>query len=104
MWRIVVIWLLLLLAWRTHDYVQRWSSNLVLWEYATRRAPFKPRPAVNYGVALVAAGRLQDARAAFQSAYVLAQQPQIPGWDRDEVQRAVVGNLAALDRLEAVLK
>ena len=98
---IIVPLVLLLYAWQTHMYAQVCTSDLTLWAHASETAPWKPRPALNYGVALVVVGRFAEARVMFQRALVLADGPDVPAWDREATKQTARDNLAALGRLEA---
>ena len=114
--------LLLFYGCPTPQAVAVWQSELTLWAHAADVAPEKPSVANNYGVALVQAGRLREARAQFQRAAFLANpyrmrevkikgQPtqfvveplasHTPAWDRREAAEHAAGNLDALTRLEA---
>ena len=44
----------------THTRSRAWRSNEALFLSAVRVAPDLPRPALNYGVALLRAGRVED--------------------------------------------
>ncbi len=74
-------------AWLTHGQIQHWASDVTLWAHAVEHAPFKPRPAMNYGVALLEADQRAEAGEWFQRAAYLARLPHIPSWDRQQAQR-----------------
>ena len=83
--------LLSVYAWQSHTYVRVWQSDLTLWAHAAQEAPRKPRPAMNYGLALLKAKRTTEAATVMVHAYELAQAPHIPTWDRQRTGRYVVG-------------
>lgn len=80
----------------TRAYAAVFQSDLTLWPYAVQQTPRKPRPLVNYGLALVEAGDLQGARRAFERAQVLAVQPHIPLWDRNDTMNATIRDLGVI--------
>lgn len=76
--------LLLCLTWHTRTAAQTWRSDLTLWRNATIMAPLKPRPAANYGVALILAGNRQAGEAMLAHAERIADAPHVTPWDRRE--------------------
>lgn len=86
-------------AWRTHAQVGVWRSELTLWGHAAAQAPLKPRPALNYGSALLMAGEPDGAVRWWVRARDLTQQGHIPTWDAARTQRSVEANL---ERVRAV--
>jgi len=92
----VVAIVCLVSAFCARRYVQVWESELTLWRHAAAHAPRKPRPMLNYGVALLRAGRRDEATRAFVIAHELALQPHVPAWDRRETLSATRANLEAL--------
>lgn len=99
----VGVWLVLLGAWmiQTHQYVKVWRSDLTLWRYAVAQAPQKPRPAVNYGLALLRAGQLPEAARAFRLAHRLTYAPHVTAWDRVDTLAAIEHNLDVIAVLSA---
>lgn len=94
----VVAWLLWS-TWQTHHYVYVWRSNLTLWAHAARQAPRKPRPLINYAVALVESGAVVPAARALMRAERLLEQPHLPAYDRADGVAAVDRNRVALARV-----
>ena len=47
-------------VWQTHQRAQAWRSDEALFAAAVRVAPALPRPALNYGVALVKRGAVDE--------------------------------------------
>src|SRR3990167_6415708 len=96
-WRpILVVGLLLVWAVLTADRVTVWTSDLTLWADAVAQAPRRPRPWVNYGVALSAAGETDRAIAAYQRARILATDPQRGRYRNLSDQTIATNNLPAL--------
>ena len=87
---------------QTARYLQVWHSDLTLWAYAVQQAPFKPRPRLNYGRALLLTGNFDDAERAFLIALTLSDQPHVPAWDRRDVREAATTNLEALAVMRAL--
>ena len=83
-------------------HVPVWRSNVTLWGHAVQMAPLKPRPALNYAVALIARGDLDQGERWLLRAFALAGQSHIPPYDRHDVTRAVNANLATLAIIRAV--
>ena len=94
-WGALAIWLVLT-TFQTHAYAQVWTSNLTLWGHASHIAPLKPRPAMNYGVSLLAAGQLEQGIGSIARASQLAEGAHVPWYDRQMTQQAVRRNLALL--------
>lgn len=93
-WRWIAFALLLTAyAWTTRQYVPVWQSDVTLWRHAVIHAPTKPRPWVNYGLALLRARRYREAELAFLQAREAAVLPHVPAWDRREALQAVAHNL-----------
>src|SRR3990167_849840 len=99
----VLALVLLTLAVSTARYVPAFTSEVTLRRHAVSRAPTKPRALTNYGSALVAAGRLAEARPWFERAVLAGGAPHLPRWDRYEGRAAAKKNLAALTTLEGWL-
>lgn len=93
---VVVGLLLLLCAWLTVDRLAVWQSPLTLWADAVTKAPQRPRPWVNYGVALSAAGETDQAIAAYQRARTLATDPRRGRYRNVSDQTIATNNLAAV--------
>ena len=83
-------------AWRTHEQAAIWRSELTLWGHAAAQAPLKPRPALNYGSALLMSGEPDRAVRWWVMARELTRQPHIPSWDASRTQRSVTVNLERL--------
>ena len=79
---------------RTHQALTVWQSDLTVWRHAAHVAPFKPRPATNYGVALLMA---RDPLAVWQlrRAWGLTHGSQVPDYDRALTQRTIRRTLIA---------
>ena len=92
---LVALVVLLACAWRTHQQLEVWQSDLTLWAHAATIAPAKPRPALNYGVALLAASELSGITHIVRASE-LARLPHVPPWDAAITQRAVAANLRAV--------
>lgn len=86
------------LACLTATSVPDWHSDLTVWKRAVFLAPTKPRPMLNYGVALAQAGELKDAIEAFNLAYRLSDGPFVPVWERADVRAAAPANIQTLAR------
>ena len=56
--------------------VHVWGDPLTIWAEAMRHSPEKPRPWMNYGVALTREGQTDRAAWAFTEALELAQRPE----------------------------
>ncbi len=65
---------LLLLGWQTYERNGDWSDPVILYSDAARKAPGKTRPLYNAGLMLAEAGRLEEAKAAFEK--VLRKEPR----------------------------
>jgi hypothetical protein len=65
-----------------HRAAATWTSDVELWGQAVRIAPAKPRPRLNYAVALIAAGRLQEARREIEIADQLLRLPGVTDHER----------------------
>lgn len=87
---------LCLMATLTRLYRPVFQDDLSLWTRAVRQAPEKPRPWVNYGLALSQRGLFDQAATAFKAAHTVAQLPHVPTWDRLEAMEAAERNLRAL--------
>lgn len=81
-WRTLPWLLVVVLAWLSYQQTRVWSNELTLWAHAVERAPFKPRPAVRLGMALMATGHLVDGQAWMAHAKTLRAQPHLPAWER----------------------
>ncbi len=100
MWRaLLVIGFVLGCAWRTSVNVPIWTSDVTLWGHAVEVTPEKPRPWLNYGVALAQVHRYQDSTSAFASAYRYSERPYLAAWEYTDVRAAVQHNLDALSYL-----
>lgn len=86
----------------SRGYARVWQADLSLWAHAARYAPRKPRPTINYGLALARAGDLAAAEQAFVRAIVLTDQPHVPPHDQREALEAATGNLTALAVAQAM--
>ena len=82
--------------WQTQQQVRVWTDDVALWGHAAALAPLKPRPALNYGVALLGTGQPVRGLTSILRADTLSRQRQVPRWDRAITQQAVQRNLAAV--------
>lgn len=98
---IIGVWLLLL-AVQTHRQVRTFRSDMQLWGQAVQMAPEKPRPRLNYGLALLRAGRFDEAERAFLETLALVDQPHVPAWDRREARDAATRNLMVVPVMKAM--
>lgn len=85
-----------MLAWRTHQAVPVWWSNLTLWQHAAAVAPLKPRPLVNVAGAQLEAGHTQAGLNALLQADRLARASHVPAYDRRLTRQTVEANLGAM--------
>lgn len=99
----IVVILVCCAALRTRQDVAVWHDDTTLWAHAAQMAPLKPRPALNYGVALITRGDLDGSRRMFERATVLSRQRWVLDGDRLEAQTMALGNLASLRMVEAQL-
>ena len=97
---LVLACVLVALTIRTQAESAVWASNVSLWARAVEMAPTKPRPWLNYGVALLTQGELEAARVAWQRTITVSQTPTVPMWDRVAADLAQQ-NLDTLQRLGA---
>ncbi|MDP3768587.1 MAG: hypothetical protein Q8S13_11285 [Dehalococcoidia bacterium] len=100
----LIVSLLLWYAYCTRQQVAVWHDDLTLWRHAVEQAPLKPRPRINYGLALLRSGRLDEAARAFRVARMLADEPHVPSWDRDDAIRAVDENLKTITALKIKMR
>ena len=75
-----------ILTWRA---LPPWTSNLTLWAEAVERAPFKPRPRLNYAGALLEAGQMTEGVRQMDLAETLLAIPSVPEWDRQDAYAAI---------------
>ena len=87
---------LLACAWQTHRTIPVWQSDVTLWAHAAALAPLKPRPVVNYGMALIADRQIGRGLSTMLRGVDLASQPHVPTWDRQETHRIFEANVAAM--------
>ena len=73
-----------------------WASEPALWQHVAHAAPLKPRPALNYGSALLMTGDPQGAAIWWAHARDLSRQPHIPPWDATRTQTSTGANLERL--------
>ena len=88
-----------LMAARTHAYATVWRSEVSLWRHAVSHAPLKPRPWINYGVALTRVGRYDEARQAWTIAVQMADGAHVPWWDAAVSRQLGRTNLAILKKM-----
>ena len=96
LWAVLVLYALL-----SADYGRAWRSELTLWAYAAPLAPRKPRPHLQWVLALMEARRFTEAR------IVLAYVDRLdltgrPVWDRRETREAVIQLRHVVSRLDPV--
>lgn len=92
----------LLVIWTNASYIPVWRSEATLWAHAVQVAPLKPRPAVNFGKALILQGNIDAGERWLTRALALGGQPHIPSYDRSDVVTAVQGNLQTIAIMRAV--
>ena len=80
----------------THQQAWVWASDLTLWRHAVELAPQKPRPALNYGSALLLTGDVHGAAIWWARALELSRQPHVKPWDATRTQASARANLARL--------
>jgi len=75
----LVVFLLVLmgLGFLTQSRARVWHDDLSLWTDAVQRAPRKPRPWINLGLALERAGDVTSGMQAHQAALALSFQPRL---------------------------
>lgn len=71
-------------------YVVVWETDLLLWQRAVERAPWKPRPRINYAQALIELGDYDEARRHIEMAETYAQLPWVREWDRRDTYNHIV--------------
>jgi hypothetical protein len=65
---ILLLWLGMLMA-TSASRVWVWQTNVTMWQDAVTKAPFKPRPLINYGEMLEAQGDLVGAHGYYERAF-----------------------------------
>lgn len=80
----------------TYQQAKAWESDRTLWAHAVELAPLKPRPALNYGSALLLVGDYQRAAIWWAHAAELATQPHVPAVDARHTRRTALNNLTRL--------
>lgn len=80
----------------THVQASVWRSDVTLWANAVQHAPLKPRPALNYGAALLLDGQTVKGIWYLRHADRLSRQAHIPAIDARETQAKAAANLSAL--------
>ena len=91
----VLVWVLGLTG-GTYLRAQTWTSELTLWTDATERAPAKPRPFINLGLAKEYSGDVPGAFHAQQTALALSFQPRLTAYQQRFSRVASETNLARL--------
>jgi len=77
-----------------------WQNELTLWTRAANHAPRKPRPQINLAVALMEQRRFDEAWALLAIVEAqLADDAQMPAWDRREAVDAIQANRLVIARL-----
>ena len=92
-WVIVAV---LTLSSMTYLRAQTWKNELTLWTDATERAPAKPRPFINLGLAKEYSGDVAGAFHAQQTALALSFQPRLTPYQQKFSRVASETNLARL--------
>lgn len=95
-----VLWLVLC-AWgalgtATYHRAGAWTNEFTLWTDAAAKAPSKPRPFINLGLALEAEGDMDAALRAHQTALALAYQPRLTLYQQRFSQLASETNIARI--------
>ncbi len=98
---VVLLFILTATAYPTRAYVEMWRSDLTIWQHAATVSPQKPRVLVNYGLALMRDGHLDEAQRVFLLAQTAAAQPWVPSWDRQDTIQATARNLTVIALLRA---
>lgn len=107
--------LLITLAALTFSHNRVWTDPVLLWQQAVDRAPTKPRPYINLGIAYEGVGDDRAAWVAYRQAHVLSRDPRRHPVQQAFVKAAAEVNLAhlyakygdplsALDVLDGVLE
>ena len=91
----VLVWVCCLTT-ATYARSQTWHSELTLWTDAADRAPAKPRPFINLGLAKEYSGDLAGAFLAQQTALALSFQPRLTQYQQRFSRVASETNLARL--------
>ena len=106
--RACVVLLLLALWMGTHARAYTWQSNLTLWSDAVRKAPQKPRPWINLGLAQEEAGDMDAAMRTYTTSLTLAFQPRLTqyqqAFSRVASETNIARVLAQTGREEAALR
>lgn len=93
---LLIVGLFLGLALSTRQHLHPWQNNLTLWTYAVSVAPLKTRPHADLAGALILAGRYAEARTVLDQTLLLAGQPTVPLWERNEALFVTQHNLLTL--------
>ena len=92
----------------TYSRAGVWQSELSLWTDAAAKAPQKPRPWINLGLAREVAGDMEGALLAHQTALALAYQPRLTQYQQRFSALASETNIARIlaqtGREEAALR
>lgn len=80
----------------TYTRAQVWISEHTLWTDAVRKAPRKPRPWINLGLAREVAGDIDGAFVAHQTALALSFQPRLTEYQQRFSRIASETNIARL--------
>ena len=106
--RACVVLVFLALGMSTHARAQVWRSNLTLWTDATQKAPQKPRPFINLGLAQEEAGDMDAAMRTYTTSLTLAFQPRLTQYQQAFYRVASETNIARVlaqtGREEAALR
>ena len=93
---VVALAVLVACAVLTHAQAAVWRSEVTLWAHAVQQAPRKPRPALNYGAALLIDGQAVKGIWYLRYADRLSRQAHIPAMDASDTQAKAAENLSAL--------
>ena len=82
------------------SYAAVWQNEETLWAHAATRAPVKPRPHVQWSLALMERRQFAHAEAVLDYADQLTMFPHVRAWDRAEAQDAIQSQRHLLSRLQ----
>ena len=91
--------ILTLYAGLSMSYARVWENEATAWARAAALAPLKPRPQINYALALMERRRFAEADARLSYAWSLTERGSLSSEDRQTARRAVMQNRVALARL-----
>lgn len=99
-WREGLAWALLMIYGISgYVYGQTFRNEQTVWARAVERAQHKPRPRVQYSLALMERQRFDEAWTQLDALSVILGESQIRPFDRTEGETALVQNRMLLSRL-----